>query len=326
MDYTWYNSAYKQFDNARFIVINIVVSIILIQVSVTCGASPRAYMPTALAAPNVNCANPTPPNSGSTAPSATPSVVVINEVLTSPQSQWTCTGKPNYTPNQESGWAKYAWVEIYNPQNQPLDLYAAHATFFYETQSTQQHQFYSLPFGSTIAAHGFLVFFPFTNLFSNGYTQISSVRLTISQTVIDQVSLPPLAVDTSYARIPDGSNHWQITATPTIASSNTISNGASTPTPKPKSTHTRSTRTSNDGPSTDTPNPGVQPTWSALRLPSSESNNAETQQRNSSLSSADSNAPADAFDFLKNTLLALFTILFIFTLLWGWRLYRKRKR
>ncbi len=331
MKYTYKISEYKQSSNTRFFIINVLISMLIIQACMTCGTSPQAYVPTALAIAHVSCINPTPSNNGASIPSATPGIVVINEVLTSPQSQWTCTA-PNQTFNQI-----HTWVEIYNPQNQPLDLYAARAILFYEVQGTQQDEGYPLPFGSTIAAHGFLVVFPSMNQPSNASTQLPSVRLIISQVVIDQVSIPYLTDDTSYARIPDGSNHWQITPTPTIASSNTISsgNGASTPTPKTKqkstrtkqkSTHTtRKGSTSNDETSTDTSNPGVQPTWGMLRLPSSGPNDAETQQHNSSPSSANSNIPVDPLDLPKRILLTLLIVLLLCTLLWSWRLYRKKR-
>ena len=324
MKYTYKTSAHKQSGSTRFFIINILISMLLMQACMTCGTSLRVYVPTALATTHVSCINPAPANNGASIPSATPGIVMINEVLTSPQNEWTCTA-PNQTSNQI-----HTWVEIYNPQSQPLDLYAARAILFYEVQGTQQDEGYPLPFGSTIAAHGFLAVFPSMNQPSNVATQLPSARLIISQVVIDQVSIPYLTDDISYARIPDGSNHWQITATPTIASSNTIS--TSTPTPKTKQKSTRTTQkstrttrrgsTSNDETSTDAANPGVQPTWGVLRLPSSGSNNAETQQRNASPSSVNANISAD---LLKKILLTLISILFLFALLGGWRLYRKKR-
>jgi hypothetical protein len=266
---------------------------------------------------------------------ATPGIVVINEVLSFPQLEWACT-RPNNTSSQEN-----AWVEIYNPQDQPYDLYTAHARI--ETNGGTQHdQVYPLPLGSIIAAHGFLVIFPFINLPSNGYTQLSSVRLTIPPVVIDEVSPPALAADTSYARVPDGSDNWQIMTIPTIASSNnhssnespnesptaTAKTGSSKSTPthtaKQKSTNTKSGRTSSNEPSTDTANTGVQPTWDALRLPSVDSNNAaidNTAQHNSSPPATAS----DPFDPLKKILFTLFIVTFFPALLWWWRLYKKRR-
>ncbi len=321
-------SAYKQSRNTRLLVIKLLFGIIAIQASVTCRTSPQAHVPIVLAMSHTSCVNPTPPNNGITASPApaTSGIVVINEVLTSPHSQWTCTGL-NSSPNQE-----IPWVEIYNPQNQPFDLYASRTIISYAIDSTQQHQEYLLPFGSVIAAHGFLVAFPFTNLPLKGSALISPVRLIMSQTVIDQVSIPYLADDTSYARIPDGSSNWQVMTTPTIASSNIIATGqtgsGTSPqnhTTKQKAKSPQRGGTSNDEASTDTPAHGVQPTWDALRLPSSGSNNAETTQHDSSLAPVSSNTLAGFFDLLTKILFTLFIIVLSFVLLWGWRLYRKKK-
>jgi hypothetical protein len=306
------------------LIINALFSIVLLQASVTCETGPRlAHASTAPTASPVSCVDPVPPNTGISAPPApaTPGIVVINEVLSSPQSEWNCTTPDGKSPEGN------AWIEIYNPQDQPLDLYAAHASI----DQGEHTQPYILLFGSIITAHGFLVIFPFTNL-----TPLSSIRLTISTVVIDEVSPPPLAPDTSYARLPDGSDDWQIMTTPTIRSSNTISSNTTSsnpPTPRTKATggrgtstptHTtkqKSTKTQNDG--TDTANPGVQPTWSALRLPSSESNNApidNTTQNNA----PSSTSLTDSFGLFNKILLTLLIVVLPFALLWCWRFYKKR--
>src|SRR5437764_1971944 len=318
----WQDSKHKRSCNAQSLVITIFLSIILIQAIVTCGATPLAYSSTALAVSHVTCVNPESPTNEITSPPAipnppTPGLVVINEILTFPRSQCNCTSPNNDTFNR-----KNAWVEIYNPQDEPLDLYHASIDQGPNTDS------YILPFGSIIAAHGFLVIFPFWYPQSSAYTQISSVRLLFTpQIVIDQVSIPPLASETSYARIPDGSPNWQVTATPTIASSNqpltgTGQTGGDTSThnqkTKQKSTKTHSGSVSSDEASTDTSNPGVQPTWSVLHLPSSESKNlitGNTVLHSTSSSPVSSSTSTDSFDLPKRILLTLPIILFFFVLL-----------
>jgi hypothetical protein len=266
----------------------------------------------------VSCVDPVPPNSGISAPPApaTPGIVVINEVLSSPQSGWNCAAPDKKSPQGD------AWIEIYNLQDQPLDLYAARTSI----DQGEHTQPYTLPFGSIITAYGFLVVFPFTDS-----TSLSPIRLTISTVVIDEVSPPPLAADTSYARVPDGSNNWQVMTIPTIGSSNISSDQniaettkianstrTSSHTTKPKS----STNTRGDG--TDAANTGAQPTWSALRLPSSEANNAAMDNitQNNTPSSASS---ADSFGFLSKILLTLFIVVLLFAFLGGWRFYKRRK-
>ena len=120
-----------------------------------------------------------------------------------------------------------------------------------------------LPLGSVIAPHGYLVLFP--SMFS-GTLINTNVRLLIGGVIIDQVNIPSLPVDQSYARIPDGSNLWQITNTPTIDASNNMSQVSPLVSPTVSSP--------NQGPAgsgyaTSTPAPilGTQTVWSSLQFP-----------------------------------------------------------
>lgn len=152
-----------------------------------------------------------PPVPGSPRPApAIPGKLLINEVLALPGSRWNCSEPQNtYSITNDS------WIELYNPQSQPYNLYTAHATFQLDS-STMPFYF---PLGSVIAAHGYLVLFP--SMFS-GTLASTNLRLLIGGVTIDQINIPPLPVDRSYARIPDGSSSWQITNTPTIGSSNNM--------------------------------------------------------------------------------------------------------
>lgn len=321
MKYTRQITAHKRSCNTRSLVITLFLSIIIIQVSLAFGAN----LPTVLAASHImNCVNPLPPNNGATAPPApaTPGIIAINEVLSFPQSQWNCTASNSGSPESN------AWIEIYNPQNQPYDLYADRASID-EGPGTDP---YVLSLGSVIPSYGFLVVFPFP---SNAYTQLPPIRLLFnSQVVIDQVSTPTLPPDTSYARIPDGSNNWQITTIPTIGNSNQYPT-ATVPTTqtsqtqnkatKQKSTATHSGSTSNDKTSTDPASTGVQPTWSTLLLPSPEPNYLTTQQGNTSLSSASATTSAYPFDLLKKTIFTLLILFFFSAPLCGWLFYKKKR-
>jgi hypothetical protein len=93
---------------------------------------------------------------------------------------------------------------LYNPQSQAYNLYAAHASF---DTGPNTLPFY-LPLGAVIAPHGYLVLFP--SMFSGTLIK-ANLRLIIAGVTIDQVTIPSLTIDQSYARIPDGSNSWQIT-------------------------------------------------------------------------------------------------------------------
>lgn len=208
-----------------------------------------------------------PPVAGSPiAPPSTPGIVLFNEILTNPGSTWNCAEQGTYSVMSDS------WVELYNPQNQPFNLYAARA---YIDAGPSSYRYY-LPFGAEIAPHGFLVLFP--NTTAGTMVAGNNLQLMFLSTTIDQVSIPPLATDDSYARIPDGSSTWQITTTPTIDSSNIETAGtqttpvATSPTgqgPGPGGTSGTGNGGNPQGTSTSTAGfaTGTQPAWSTLNLP-----------------------------------------------------------
>ncbi len=167
------------------------------------------------------CAPPIPPTvPGSPIPApAISGKLLINEVLTNPDSTWNCSEF-----NQTFSLTSDSWIELYNPQDQPYNLYAAHASFDTGPNTLP----YYLPLGASIAAHGHLVLFPGT--YTGALKTGADLRLIIAGIIIDRVNIPALARDQSYARIPDGSNSWQITNTPTIDASNVASQLSTTPT------------------------------------------------------------------------------------------------
>jgi hypothetical protein len=265
--------------------------------------------------PSVSAATPAPAISGT---------VLINEILPFPTLPWNCA-----VP--ETSYQTDGWIEIYNPQDLPLDLYAARATLD-EGPGTPS---YTLQPDAIIPAHGFFTCFPFMRLTTNSTPNPLSLRLLISQTVIDQVTTPSLPLDTSYARIPNGSNSWQITTTPTINSTNDL---PTTPT-SGTSTHTRPTPRSHTTPTVhpthqnNTPNHAtmttinIQPTWSALWFPSTRSPDTSlssfstptTITPNSVLSENNIMLPVKIL--LTTMMLLLPGIMF-----WQWKFLKKRKK
>ena len=147
----------------------------------------------AFSAAGHGCAPATPPPVAGTLvqPQPTPHVLFINEVLTSPASVWNCSGQGS---NQTTS-IYDVWVELYNPQDQAFDLYAAHSSF--DTGPNVNDAAY-FRLGTAIAPHGFLVIFPAVSLSAQLFltSNISTLRLLMGDTVIDQVTLPPLAPDT----------------------------------------------------------------------------------------------------------------------------------
>ena len=250
------------------------------------------------------CAPPIPPPvAGSPAPTpASKGIVLLNEVLLNPQSTWNCS---------ESGTdyvSKDTWVELYNPQNQPFNLYVVHAYL----DSGPNTTIYYLPLGSAIAAHGFLVVFP-RSVGNFAPEPAPTIRLVIASTTIDEVKVPPLAIDQSYARITDGASKWQVSSTPTIDASNNSSTVSSTST---------STPAGYKGPTGNNNAPfasGTQPAWSKLQLPT------PTPFPTSSISSTPlPTAPAagSGLDLPRRIAMTVLAVMLALMLLWCWRLFR----
>jgi hypothetical protein len=284
------------------------------------------------ASPTPTCAPLAPPPvSGSPVlPPATPGIVLLNEILTNPGQSWNCAEQGGaYSIMSDS------WVEMYNPQSQPFNLYEVHAYF---DDGPNTFRFY-LPFGAAIAPYGFLVVFPNS---AAGSTLLAGSNLRLmfaaSSTAIDEVSIPGLAVNDSYARIPDGSPTWDITTTPTIDSSN-IETSSVKPTPT-TSTSSSGSGSSNgssgsgasvgsgsssgsaQGTTTPTLVTGTQPAWNRLSLPSSTPAAATptTFVVNSPLVNTPSSGSSGA-DTQRRILLTALLILLAGSILWCWKVY-----
>ncbi|HZS75455.1 MAG TPA: hypothetical protein VFA41_02480 [Ktedonobacteraceae bacterium] len=261
------------------------------------------------------CASPTPavvPGSPAPAP-ATAGTILINEVLSQPGSTWNCAETNNtYSIGTDS------WVELYNPQSQPFNLYAAHATL----DSGSNTPVYYLPFGASIAAHGYLVLFP--GRYSGMLIAGANLRLVINAVAIDQVSIPALGVDQSYARVPDGSSTWQITSTPTINASNTSAQPTPTPASSGSGTGSGSGQGGNGsgyrGNNDPTPTPaivnGKQPSWNQLQFPptATASTPAITVSQHTPASTTSSDLP-------RRILLTVLVIALAGMLFWCWKLF-----
>jgi len=213
------------------------------------------------------------------------------------------------------------WVELYNSQDQPFDLYSVHASL----DSGPNTALFLFPFGSAMASHGFLVVFPFTSL----NTETATLRLIIDGVVVDQVTIPSLAQDQSYARTPDGTSTWQIADSPTIdASNNPV---LVTPTPIPKKSNNggnnkQSTGSSHTG-TTDTTEKtnrptlvnGVQPTWGALHFPPKTSSPLAVPTP--TVVSTSPSPAGDNMDILRKILLTATVMALAMALIWCWRLF-----
>lgn len=261
-----------------------------------------------------NCAPDPPPLLAGTlaTPSATPGTLFINEVLLNPHSIWNCSETGGYFSTRD------AWLELYNPQSQPLNLYAVHA--FIDMGSASNS--YPLPFGAAISAYGFLVLFPFYNATLRSDTSIT-FRLVIGTTVIDQVAVPALGPDQSYARTYDGGPTWQITATPTIDASN----GTTSVTPTSQAGGSSSTAT--PGTSNSAIASGTQPAWGKLQLPAATASmltpitKINFTPTTLTTPGSSSTSGLDTGRRIALTLIVIVLILVLFVC-WKWKLYKFR--
>lgn len=269
-----------------------------------------------------------PPVSGTpiTAPS-TPGSIVINEVLSQPNSTWNCSELPGVFSV-----AKDSWIELYNTQNQAFNLYAAHAEISLDGGST----WYYLPFGSAIDAKRFLVVYPEEDHLAASLQW--TIVLAIGSTVVDQAIVPALEPDQSYARTQDGSGSWQFVGLPTIDASNNGSDQPPTPTPTPLQTQTpqplptvKPTRTPGgstvgSGGASTPGTSGTQPAWSGVQFPPG---STPAPAAGVSSTSPPSQAQPDTVAVQNNAqgnwlvvVVVTSSLLLLGALLWCWRLFR----
>lgn len=268
----------------------------------------KATTPRAMSASIHGCASPNPPpvpGSAATAP-AIPGWLLINEVLLTPASTWNCS-----EPNGTFTTGHNVWVELYNPQSQPYNLYAAHASFDTGPNSLASY----LPLGAAIAPHGYLVLFPSANM---GTLVIHAIlRLVIAGVIIDQVNIPALPADQSFARIPDGSNFWRITNTPTIDTSNMASQVIPT-----ASTSNQGSGGSGDVTPTSAPITGTQAAWSNLQLPTPVGTATSVVKPMLTTVAVSSMPVNDGWDAPRRILLTVLAVLLALMLFWCWHLFR----
>ena len=255
------------------------------------------------------------PGSPGPAP-AVPGIIVINEVLLVPHSTWNCSETGSYFSTTD------AWIELYNTQNQALNLYAAHALI----DSGPNTNAYSFSFGAAIAAHGYLVVFPRTSsAFASSET--ATLRLVIPNVVVDQVTVPPLGPDQSYARTSDGASSWEITSAPTIDASNTSLQV--TPSTISSSTgsfgsggtgNTRTTSGSNNGDHKVLIN-GVQPPWNRLQLPFT-TPTARVALHPTTIAMPTASPVRSGLDLPRRIVLTVLVIALGVALFWCWKVFK----
>ena len=159
--------------------------------------------------------------------------------------------------------------------------------------------------------------FPAVN--SNTLIIGANLRLLIAGVTIDQVTVPALPVDQSYSRIPDGSNTWLITNTPTIDAGNRASQVSPAPT---SSSPNQEPGGYGNAASTPILVTGTQPAWSNMQLPTQVA--TFTPDLNPALITLPASpVPAsDGWDTPRRILLTVLAVALALMLFWCWRLFR----
>jgi hypothetical protein len=270
------------------------------------------------------CAPDTPPTLPGTPTPESPltGTILLNEILSQPHSTWNCSEPSGvYTPAMDS------WIELYNASDRPVDLYAVHARISLDGGSN----WYYLPIGAEIAPNGFLVVFPAKEL-QDAPASWSVIQLSFANILIDQVNVPLLSPDQSYARIPDGSKDWQLVGQPTIDASNNLSNQSTTPTARPtptgKSQATSTVVSGNESTGSEkasTPiSSGTEPAWNQVRLPPGTTPPAQTPMPivPNNLPQPDPVVNEGGLDGPHIALISIIALLLLAALAWCWRLFR----
>ena len=146
--------------------------------------------------------------------------------------------------------------------------------------------------------------------------------------VVDQVTVPPLGPDQSYARTSDGASSWEITSTPTIDASNaslqvtpTAISSSTGPAGPGGSGGTRTTSGSINGDHKVLID-GVQPQWNRLQFPST-APTASVDLHPTTHSMPTPSPANNGPDLTRHIVLTALVIALALTLFWCWKLFKK---
>lgn len=170
------------------------------------------------------------------------------------------------------------WVELYNDGESEVNLNG------YLLEDGNSSKTDDLSLSGTISAKGFLVFTHNEGWLNNGGDSLKLYNNASPAAIIDQYTYGTVESTKSVARIPNGSENWQITSSVTNNSSNPNPTAAPTqnPTNQP-TTQPTATSTPTSKPlatKTATPKPTSTPTEEAEESSTPDSNVIETERPN----------------------------------------------
>ncbi|MDP3918145.1 MAG: lamin tail domain-containing protein [Candidatus Woesebacteria bacterium] len=143
------------------------------------------------------------------------------------------------------------WIELYNEDDVAIDL------FGYLLEDGNSSQTDDLKLNGTIAAKGFLVFTHSKGWLNDGGDTLKLYNNASPSAIIDQYTYQSIDSTKSIARIPNGSENWQVTSNITNNSVNPNPTPSPTPPPTPTPQPTK----------TPTPTPKPTPTKTATSKP-----------------------------------------------------------
>lgn len=154
--------------------------------------------------------------------------------------------------NEISPSTETEWIELYNDGNTPVDL----SGYLLEDGNASKTD--DLNLSGIIPANGFLVFNHNEGWLNNGGDTIKLYNNASPSAVIDQYTYVSVDATKSIARIPNGSENWQVTSNITNSSSNP--NPTVAPTVSPTNSPTQEPTTAPTSTPTVKPAPTKSPT------------------------------------------------------------------
>ncbi len=128
--------------------------------------------------------------------------VLINEFLPDPNTLWT-----------------EEWIELYNPLDSTVNV----SGYVLDDITTGGTAPYTIPFGTTIPAHGFLVLYQsITGIGLNNAGDTVNYLMPDGTTVLDSYTYTSSSDDISYGRETDGSSIWTTFDAPTPGATNGV--------------------------------------------------------------------------------------------------------
>lgn len=141
------------------------------------------------------------------------------------------------------------WIELYNESDVSIDL----SDYLLEDGNSSQTD--DLKLDGTIIAKGFLVFTHSKGWLNDGGDTLKLYNNASPSAIVDQYTYSSIDSNKSVARIPNGSENWQVTSD--------VTNNSSNPTPSPTPTPTQTPTASPTNTPTPSPTPKPTPTKSA---------------------------------------------------------------